>query len=115
MQAVPWPRGSAISHRSEPYCIQRLKAARVMKTGRGISRVLHPCTDDQIRRFVDALTHFGIGVSWGGYESLVLPVKPVRVATPWREDGQLVRFNIGLETLESLQADLAAALPHLNS
>ncbi|MEM6387956.1 MAG: cystathionine beta-lyase [Pseudomonadota bacterium] len=77
--------------------------------------VFQPCSDDQIRAFVDALHHFGIGVSWGGYESLVLPVHPVRTAVPWREDGQLVRFNIGLEDTESLKSDLAAALPLLNT
>ena len=77
--------------------------------------VFHPCSDDQIRAFVDALHHFGIGVSWGGFESLVLPVKPVRTATAWDEPGQLVRFNIGFEDLDSLKADLADALPHLNT
>ncbi len=79
------------------------------------SVVFHPCSDDQIRAFVDALHHFGIGVSWGGYESLVLPVSPQRSAGTWADDGQLVRFNIGLEDLESLKADLAAALPLLNT
>lgn len=77
--------------------------------------VFHPCTDDQIRAFVDALHHFGIGVSWGGFESLVLPVTPQRSAVTWAEDGQLVRFNIGLEDTGSLKADLAAALPLLNT
>lgn len=77
--------------------------------------VFHPCEDAQIRAFVDGLHHFGIGVSWGGYESLVLPVKPQRSAGTWAEDGQLVRFNIGLEDTETLKADLAAALPHLNT
>ncbi|MEM9267940.1 MAG: cystathionine beta-lyase, partial [Pseudomonadota bacterium] len=77
--------------------------------------VFHPCQDDQIRAFVDALHHFGIGVSWGGYESLVLPVNPLRVASPWTEDGQLVRFNIGLEDTGSLKADIAKALPLLNT
>lgn len=77
--------------------------------------VFHPCSDEQIRAFVDRLHHFGIGVSWGGYESLVLPVKPQRSAGTWTDDGQLVRFNIGLEETESLKADLAAALPLLNS
>lgn len=77
--------------------------------------VFHPCSDDQIRAFVDALHHFGIGVSWGGFESLVLPVKPVRTATAWDEPGQLVRFNIGFEDLDNLKADLADALPHLNT
>ncbi|MFK7869048.1 MAG: cystathionine beta-lyase [Roseobacter sp.] len=77
--------------------------------------VFHPCNDAQVRTFVDALHHFGIGVSWGGYESLVLPVTPKRSADTWTEDGQLIRFNIGLEDLETLKADLATALPHLNT
>ncbi|GGX60237.1 cystathionine beta-lyase [Tateyamaria omphalii] len=77
--------------------------------------VFQPCSDDQIRAFVDALHHFGIGVSWGGYESLVLPVTPTRTSTRWDEDGQLVRFNIGLDDPDTLKADLAAALPLLNS
>ncbi len=79
------------------------------------SVVFHSCHDDQIRQFVDSLHHFGIGVSWGGYESLVLPVVPQRSAGTWAEDGQLVRFNIGLEDLDSLKADLSAALPFLNT
>lgn len=77
--------------------------------------VFHPCPDDNVRAFVDALHHFGIGVSWGGYESLALPVKPVRTAGTWDEDGQLVRFNIGFEETDSLIADLAAALPLLEN
>ena len=77
--------------------------------------VFKPVSDDRINQFVEALHHFGIGVSWGGYESLVLPVKPVRTATQWDEPGQLVRFNIGFEDLSSLQADLHQALPLLNS
>ena len=52
-------------------------------------------------------------MSWGGYESLVLPVKPVRNSNSWNEDGQLVRFNIGFENLDSLKEDLEAALPLL--
>ncbi|MEO0953128.1 MAG: cystathionine beta-lyase [Pseudomonadota bacterium] len=79
------------------------------------SVVFHPCGDDRVRAFVDALHHFGIGVSWGGYESIVLPVTPVRSADTWTEDGQLVRFNIGLEDPQSLKDDLAAALPLLNA
>ncbi len=77
--------------------------------------VFHPCADDDLRAFVDALHHFGIGVSWGGYESLVLPVKPVRVARHWDEPGALVRFSIGLEDTQTLIDDLAAALPLLKT
>ena len=79
------------------------------------SVVFHPCPHEDIRAFVDALHHFGIGVSWGGYESLVLPMEPTRTAQPWNEPGALVRFNIGLEDTQSLIDDLAAALPLLNT
>lgn len=77
--------------------------------------VFKSTSDEQVRRFVDALDMFGIGVSWGGYESLALPVKPTRTAVPWTEEGRLVRFNIGLDDTTSLIEDLAKALPILNS
>lgn len=66
---------------------------------------------DRARRdaFVDALKLFGIGYSWGGYESLVLPVDPYRtVSQPPAPN--LVRLHIGIEDPEDLIADLAAAL-----
>lgn len=72
-------------------------------------------SEESVHRFVDALHHFGIGVSWGGYESLVLPVKPNRTATKWTSEGNLVRFNIGLDDLDTLKADLSQALPLLES
>lgn len=76
--------------------------------------VFHPCSDENIEAFVNALHHFAIGVSWGGYESLVLPVKPMRSVEGSRsEDGQLVRFSIGFENVETLIDDLAFALPLL--
>lgn len=59
--------------------------------------------------FVDALQLFGIGYSWGGFESLVLPVDPVRtVSQPPAPN--LVRLHIGLEDPDDLIADLWAAL-----
>ena len=67
---------------------------------------------------IDALELFGIGYSWGGFESLALPVDPApnRSATPWPrkgdapEDRHVVRLNIGLEDPADLQADLAKGL-----
>ena len=58
-------------------------------------------------RFVDSLELFGIGYSWGGYESLVLPVDPHRTVSeaPARN---LVRLHIGLEDPDDLIADLSA-------
>jgi cystathionine beta-lyase len=61
---------------------------------------------------IDGLAHFGIGYSWGGYESLALPVDPARyrTATRWQAEGPLVRLNIGLEDPADLIADLASGL-----
>ena len=58
--------------------------------------------------FIDALELFGIGYSWGGYESLVLPVDPYRTITQ-APANNLVRLHIGLEDPDDLIADLANA------
>jgi len=59
-------------------------------------------------RFIDSLAHFGIGFSWGGYESLVVPSDPpkIRTATMWGDPDPLVRLSIGLEDPADLIADL---------
>jgi cystathionine beta-lyase len=63
-------------------------------------------------RFVEGLRHFGIGYSWGGFESLALPIDPQRVrsVTKLEEEGPMVRLHIGLEDPEDLIQDLAAGL-----
>lgn len=71
------------------------------------SVIFKPVPEDRFRAFVDSLTCFGIGVSWGGYESLVLPMtseRSRRIA-----DGPLLRFSIGFDDLETLKADLTQA------
>lgn len=78
------------------------------------SAIVKPCSDDQIERFINALRLFGVGVSWGGFESLVLPVTPHRTATSWTDEGRIVRFNIGNEHIDSLIDDLADAMHHLD-
>jgi cysteine-S-conjugate beta-lyase len=62
-------------------------------------------------KLVDALTHFGIGYSWGGYESLAVPKNPaeVRTATSW-DGGTMIRLSIGLEDPSDLIDDLGQAL-----
>jgi cysteine-S-conjugate beta-lyase len=62
--------------------------------------------------FVDALELFGIGYSWGGFESLALPVHPesCRSEVPWDKDRSLVRLQIGLEDSDDLIADIGSAL-----
>jgi cystathionine beta-lyase len=73
-----------------------------------LSIVLKPVPEAAIHAFIDALTLFGIGVSWGGYESLVIPFDctPMRTATKWAPGGPTVRFHIGLEDVDDLIADL---------
>jgi cysteine-S-conjugate beta-lyase len=61
-------------------------------------------------RLIDSLEMFGIGFSWGGFESLVVPADPVRTVTGWSAEGPLVRLHVGLEDADDLIDDLAHAL-----
>jgi len=72
------------------------------------SVVLKPVPQQTVYAFLDALELFGIGASWGGYESLAIPFDctKVRTATRWAPGGPTVRFHIGLEAVEDLLADL---------
>ena len=69
------------------------------------------CSQDDIRTFLGALQIFGLGFSWGGFESLAVPaeLEGNRTANPWR-GGPLVRLYIGLEDTNDLIADLDNAL-----
>ncbi len=72
------------------------------------SIVLKPVPQQAVYAFIDTLDLFGIGASWGGYESLAIPFdcSPMRTATRWQPGGPTVRFHIGLEAVEDLIADL---------
>ena len=72
------------------------------------SIVLKPIAQKAVYAFLDALTLFGIGPSWGGYESLAIPfdLAPARTATDWAPGGPTVRFHVGLEAVADLLADL---------
>lgn len=117
-----------------------LAVARWLKDQPGVARVLHPALpdcpghahwardfsgstglftfildggDDVARAaLIDGLAHFGIGYSWGGFESLALPIDPARYrsATRWQAAGPAVRLHIGLEDPADLIADLDAGL-----
>jgi cystathionine beta-lyase len=66
----------------------------------------------QAKRLVDHLELFGIGASWGGFESLAtLPhLAGIRTVRPWQAEGPLVRLHIGLEDPADLIADLEAGI-----
>ena len=72
------------------------------------SMVLKPVPQEAVYAFLDTLELFGIGASWGGYESLAIPFDctSLRTATRWAPGGPTVRFHIGLEAVEDLIADL---------
>jgi len=119
------------------------KVAAWLKGRPEIARVLHPAFEDcpghehwkrdftgagglfsvlfdaryseaQTDRFVDSLKLFGIGYSWGGANSLVMPYRIQGMRKQWADAGVLVRFNIGLEDTSDLIADLERALSGLD-
>lgn len=83
-------------------------------TGSGslFSVLLAPAPRASVAAFVDKLEIFTMGFSWGGYESLCLPVRlgANRTAKPWTAEGNLFRLHIGLEGIDDLKADLADAI-----
>ena len=78
--------------------------------------ILQPTGETALAAMVDGLTLFGMGWSWGGYESLLVPVDPSssRSAVSWAEKGQLLRLHVGLEDAGDLIGDLEAAFERRN-
>lgn len=81
------------------------------------SFVLKPVPKAALAAFLDGLKLYGMGASWGGFESLVLPGDPsaLRTATTWEMPGQLLRIHAGLEDLDDLVADLTAGFERMNA
>jgi cystathionine beta-lyase len=70
--------------------------------------VLKPVPQKAVLAFLNALTLYGMGASWGGFESLAIPydVSSLRTATKWAPGGPSLRLHIGLEDVGDLIADL---------
>jgi len=111
-----------------------LKLARWLQAWQEVSRVLYPALEDDpgheiwkrdftgatglfgvvlkpvphkaLAAFFDSLKLFGMGFSWGGYESLIVPSKLHRTARSFDAEGPLIRIHAGLEDPEDLIADL---------
>ncbi len=79
------------------------------------SVILKPAAEDAVARMLDGLNLFGMGYSWGGYESLVIPFDPApyRTATKWTAEGPALRFHVGLEDPDDLISDLEAGFTRL--
>lgn len=75
---------------------------------------LKPCTETQLAAMIDGYELFGLGYSWGGFESLVVPadLRYGRTVRRW-SGGQLVRYHIGLEHPDDLIGDLTAGFARL--
>ncbi|MGV7033275.1 cystathionine beta-lyase [Methylobacterium symbioticum] len=79
--------------------------------------ILKPCPEAALAAMLDGLELFGMGFSWGGFESLVIPFDcaPYRTATTWEPGGWALRFHIGLEEVADLKADLEAGFARLRA
>jgi len=77
--------------------------------------ILKPVADRSVAAMIEALELFGIGSSWGGFESLAIraDVRKIRTATSWNPGGPLLRLHIGLEAADDLIADLERGFARL--
>lgn len=106
------PEVGRVLHPALPSCPGHAEWARDFGGATGLFSFTLSGADDAARTtFIDALRHFGIGYSWGGFESLALPVDPqlCRSATLWDARDPLIRLHIGLESVDDLIADLERA------
>jgi cystathionine beta-lyase len=81
------------------------------------SIILQPAPTRAVDALLDGLTLFGMGYSWGGYESLIVPFdcSSYRTATTFAPGGPALRLQIGLEDVADLKADLEAGLARLRA
>ncbi len=79
--------------------------------------VLRPAPKERVDAMLDGLRWFKLGVSWGGFESLILPIsiRGERSATKWSPEGPYLRLHVGLEDADDLIDDLADGLARLRS
>jgi cystathionine beta-lyase len=105
------PQVARVLHPALPDCPGHEFWVRDYKGASGLFSFVLAGGDAAARdRLIDGLELFGIGYSWGGYESLALPPDMTRTATDRSFEGPLVRLHIGLEDPDELIADLAAGL-----
>ncbi len=81
------------------------------------SIILKPAPHAAVAALVNDLALFGMGASWGGYESLVLPFdcSAYRTVTEWKPGGPCIRIHIGLEDVEDLKEDLDAGFRRMKA
>ena len=78
--------------------------------------ILNDVSDDAVGRLLESTQLFGMGYSWGGFESLLIPFDPrsYRTATEWNAEGPAFRIHIGLEDPDELISDLQIGFDAMN-
>ena len=78
---------------------------------------LHPVSETALGRLLDTTDLFGMGYSWGGFESLLIPFdpRPTRTATKWDAKGPSLRIHVGLEDTDDLIANLEVGFEAMNN
>ena len=112
------PEVERVLHPALPDCPGHAIWKRDFSGSSGLfSIVLKPAPQEAVAAMVDHLELFGIGSSWGGFESLITPFDcaTYRTATAWRPAGPALRLHIGLEEVEDLKRDLEAGFARLRS
>jgi cystathionine beta-lyase len=116
LKVAHWLKGRpevvSVLHPAFPDCPGHEHWVRDYRGASGLFSFLLRGGDAERVRFLEALEYFGLGYSWGGFESLAIPADPerLRTVTPWRAEGSLVRLHVGLEDPDDLIDDLAQAL-----
>ncbi len=75
--------------------------------------VLKPAAKTQMTAFFNGFAHFGLGFSWGGYESLIIPARFTRTVGDFAAAGPVIRIHAGLEDADDLIDDLAAGFARM--
>jgi cystathionine beta-lyase len=107
------PKVARVLHPAHERCQDNALYQRFFSGSAGcFSIILNGVSPRESEAMAERLHLFGMGFSWGGFESLVLPCDRQirRTAVPWKAEGALLRFAVGLEDVEDLWADLEQAL-----
>lgn len=112
------PEVARLLHPAFPDCPGHATWRRDFKGASGLfSIILKPVSKPAIAAMLDGMKLFAMGYSWGGFESLILPLDPAsyRTAVPWKAAGPLLRLHAGLEDADDLIADLEAGFARLKA
>lgn len=112
------PEVKAVLHPAHPSHPQHAIWKRDCLGASGLFSILiEPCSRSALAAMLDHMELFGMGYSWGGYESLMIPFDPskTRTAKPWNHQEQPLRIHAGLEDPDDLIRDLEAGFNRLKA